>query len=59
MTEVTILEQNQYIIKILGIQISDNLQETITLNWQNNLEKRKIIYKKCSLNKYPCMENPS
>ena len=44
-TEVTILEQHQYIKKILGIQISENLQETITLNWQNNLKKRKIYTK--------------
>lgn len=37
-TNITILKQHQY-IKILGIQISENLKETIMLNWQNNLEK--------------------
>ena len=31
-TDITILKQHQY-IKILGIEISQNLEETIILNW--------------------------
>ena len=45
-TDITILEQNQYII--LCIFISENLNEAIMLNWQNSLEKMENHIKKMS-----------
>ena len=53
---VTILEQYQY-IEILGILFSEDLKDTILVNWQNIKKKKENHIKKRQRDSYHYMGN--